>query len=77
VPPLPKFVTHWSELGTNFGSEWGTSKFMILVPLFDLKFLNVPAASGVGTANRRHWGFSPVKPTKHKGASGARDVPRA
>jgi len=27
---------------------------MILVPLFDLKFLNEIAASGAGTSNRRH-----------------------
>jgi hypothetical protein len=27
---------------------------MILVPLFDLKFLTELAAGGVGTANRRH-----------------------
>jgi hypothetical protein len=32
----------------------GTSKFMILVPLFDLKFLNELAAGGAGTSNRRH-----------------------
>src|SRR5215510_949972 len=31
-----------------------TSNFMILVPLFDLKFLNERAAGGVGTSNRRH-----------------------
>src|SRR5262249_1099887 len=46
VPPLPKFVAHWSWLGTNFGSERGTSNFMILVPLFDLKFPDALAASG-------------------------------
>src|SRR5438309_2756967 len=28
---------------------------MILVPLFDLKFLTEFAAGGVGTSNRRHW----------------------
>jgi len=27
---------------------------MVLVPLFDLKFLNELAAGGVGTSNRRH-----------------------
>src|SRR5205085_6748533 len=41
--------------GTNFGSEKGTSNYMILVPLFDLKFLNELAAGGAGTSNRRHW----------------------
>jgi len=40
VPPLPKFVTHWSWLGTNFGSERGTSNLIVLVPLIDLKFLS-------------------------------------
>jgi hypothetical protein len=29
---------------------------MILVPLFDLKFLFEFAAGGVGTSNRRHYG---------------------
>jgi hypothetical protein len=28
---------------------------MILVPLFDLKFLIEFAAGGAGTSNRRHW----------------------
>jgi hypothetical protein len=28
---------------------------MILVPLFDLKFLNEFAATSVGTSNRRYW----------------------
>jgi hypothetical protein len=32
----------------------GISNFMMLVPLFDLKFLTVIAAGGVGTSNRRH-----------------------
>jgi hypothetical protein len=31
---------------TNFGSEKGTSRFMIPVPLFDLKFLRELAADG-------------------------------
>jgi hypothetical protein len=30
---------------------------MILVPLFDLKFLDGFAAGGAGTSNRRHWGI--------------------
>src|SRR5258705_9416670 len=33
---------------------------MILVPLFDLKFLNELAAGGVGTSNRRHWRAAPT-----------------
>ncbi len=32
----------------------GTSKLIILVPLFDLKFLIEIAAHTVGTSNRRH-----------------------
>jgi len=28
---------------------------MVPVPLFDLKFLNVAAATDAGTSNRRHW----------------------
>jgi hypothetical protein len=28
---------------------------MILVPLFDLKFLHELAENAVGTSNRRHW----------------------
>jgi len=28
---------------------------MVLVPLFDLKFLYALAATAVGTSNRRHW----------------------
>jgi hypothetical protein len=32
----------------------GTSKYLILVPLIDLKFLNEFAAGDAGTSNRRH-----------------------
>jgi hypothetical protein len=31
-----------------------TSKYMISVPLIDLKFLKELAAGGAGTSNRRH-----------------------
>src|SRR5215472_13629848 len=55
VPPLPKFVTDRSWLGTNFGSERGTGRLMILPPLCDLKFLHELAANGEGTSNRRHY----------------------
>ena len=34
---------------TNFGNKRGTSNSMILVPLFDFKFLHELAATGVGT----------------------------
>jgi hypothetical protein len=39
---------------TNFGNKRGTSKKMMLGPLFDLKFLDEIAAGGAGTSNRRH-----------------------
>jgi hypothetical protein len=38
---------------TNFGKR-GINKLIILVPLFDLKFLNELAAGDPGTSNRRH-----------------------
>src|SRR5262249_38842491 len=40
----------------------GTSKSMILVPLFDLKRLNKFAQIGVGTSNRRHQGSTLALP---------------
>src|SRR5829696_9674590 len=54
VPPLPKLVPPCNTPSTSFGSERGTSNSMILVPLYELKFLNEIAASGVGTSTRRH-----------------------
>src|SRR6266545_1086495 len=52
--PFPKFVIHFGTLSHELRKQRGTSKYMILVPLFDLKFLNELAASAVGTSNRRH-----------------------
>src|SRR5262245_35307858 len=52
--PLPKFVNHCGTPLTRTSEAKGTGKFMILVPLFDLKFLDGPAAGAVGTSNRRH-----------------------
>ena len=37
--PLPKLVTPCGASSTSFGSERGTSNSMILVPLYELKFL--------------------------------------
>ena len=37
--PLPKFVIHSGTLSHELRKQRGTSKVMILVPLFDLKFL--------------------------------------
>jgi hypothetical protein len=51
---FPKFVTQGSTLLNEFRKAKGTSKSMILVPLFDLKFLIEIAAGGAGTSNRRH-----------------------
>src|SRR5438876_12039584 len=52
--PLPKFVIHRSTLWHELRKQRGTSKSMVLVPLFDLKFLTEFAAAAVGTSNRRH-----------------------
>jgi len=37
--PFPKFVIRRGNLCHELRKQRGTSKFMILVPLFDLKFL--------------------------------------
>jgi hypothetical protein len=37
--PFPKFVIRRSNLWHELRKQRGTGKFMILVPLFDLKFL--------------------------------------
>src|SRR5262245_28445396 len=52
--PFPKFVIHLGPRSHELRKQRGTSDFMILVPLFDLKFLIEFAAGGVGTSNRRH-----------------------
>src|SRR5215470_14433179 len=54
--PLPKFVNHRGNHRHELRKQRGTSKFMTLVPLFDLKFLTEFAASAAGTSNRRHFG---------------------
>src|SRR5262245_184413 len=53
--PLPKFVIHRGTPRHELRKQRGTSKPMIPVSHFDLKFLNELAASGTGTSNRRHW----------------------
>src|SRR6266540_181672 len=52
--PFPKFVIHCGTLSHELRKQRDTSKYMILVPLFDLKFLNELAGTAVGTSNRRH-----------------------
>jgi hypothetical protein len=47
-------VIHCSTLLHELRRQRGTSKSMIAVPLFDLKFLNEFAAGDAGTSNRRH-----------------------
>src|SRR5262249_46214681 len=54
--PLPKFVTHRGTPSHELRKQRGTRKHMILVPLFDLKFLNELAAGGGGNSNMRHEG---------------------
>src|SRR5262245_46913182 len=52
--PLSKLVIHCSTARHELRKQRGTSKFMMLVPLFDLKFLDEFAAGGAGTSDRRH-----------------------
>src|SRR5882724_1178977 len=52
--PFPKFVIPLSMRRHELRKQRGTSNSMLLVPLFDLKFLIEFAAGGVGTSNRRH-----------------------
>ena len=51
---FPKFVIHGGMLWHELRKQTGTSKHLILVPLYDLKFLDEIAAGGAGTSNRRH-----------------------
>jgi hypothetical protein len=54
VPGFPKFVIRGGTLGHELRKQTGTSKVMILVPLFDLKFLDEIAAKTAGTSNPPH-----------------------
>ena len=51
--PIPKFVNARGILRYELRKQRGTSNSMILVPLFDLKFLSEFAAGGVGTSTPR------------------------
>src|SRR6476646_4272951 len=51
--PFPKFVIHRGTLSHELRKQRGTSKYLILVPLIDLKFPNGLAADDAGTSNRR------------------------
>jgi hypothetical protein len=50
---FPKFVIRLRIFANELRKAKGTSKLMMLVPLFDLKFLFEFAAGDVGTSNRR------------------------
>src|SRR5262249_17636377 len=49
--PLPKFVIHRRNLQHELRKQRGTSNFMILVRLLNLRFLNEHAARMIGTSN--------------------------
>ena len=51
---FPKFVIRLRILANELRKAKGTSKLVILVPLFDLKFLINFAARDAGTSNLRH-----------------------
>ena len=52
---FPEFmIDHSQHSLARVSGARGTGKFMILVWLFDLKFLTEFAAGDVGTSNRRH-----------------------
>jgi hypothetical protein len=51
---FPKFVIRLRIFANELRKAKGTSKPMMLVPPFDLKFLLEFAAGGAGTSNRRH-----------------------
>ncbi|SHN68170.1 hypothetical protein SAMN05444170_1295 [Bradyrhizobium erythrophlei] len=50
---FPKFVLRLSGTFHELRKVTGTSKFMVLVPLFHLKFLREFAACAAGTSNGR------------------------
>ena len=53
--PVSKVRNTSSALRYELRKQRGTSKYVILVPLIDLKFLKELAAGDAGTSNRRHW----------------------
>ncbi|MFL6970320.1 MAG: hypothetical protein ACJ8F2_00255, partial [Xanthobacteraceae bacterium] len=53
--PASEVRDHCSTLRHELRKQRGTGKFMVLVPLFDLKFLHELAAGTAGTSNRRHY----------------------
>jgi hypothetical protein len=59
--PFPKFVIRRSTLSRELRKQRGTSNSMILVPLFDLKFLTEFAAGDVGTFKSAALAHDPEK----------------
>jgi hypothetical protein len=55
---IPEFALSCGTLGSELRKQRDTSKNVILVPLFDLTFLNERAADDAGTSNRRHYAMS-------------------
>jgi hypothetical protein len=51
---FPKFVIRLRIFANELRKAKGTSKPLMLVPLFDLKFPLGFAAADAGTSNRRH-----------------------
>jgi hypothetical protein len=51
---FPKFVIRLRIFANELRKAKGTSKPLMLVPLFDLKFLLGFTAGDAGTSNRRH-----------------------
>src|SRR5262245_27121921 len=47
-PPRPRFGVHRSRHRHRLRTPRGTSRFLTLVPVFDLKFITEPAATAVG-----------------------------
>jgi hypothetical protein len=52
--PIPKFASTRGTSDANFGIKRGTSSFMILVRVLNLKFLHELAAQMIGTSNSPH-----------------------
>jgi len=54
VPRFSKFANHRGGLSRTSETKGHWQIYIVLVPLFDLKFLIELAASCAGTSNRRH-----------------------
>jgi hypothetical protein len=59
---VPKFGLPSQHPPNELRNVKGSSKYLILEPLFDLKFLIELAANGAGTSNRRRWSDATLEP---------------